>query len=94
MTATLWRIEPLDTWALSVCEVAGIAGAHVEGGYVEVPSADDVFRLAAMFPAADVVARLDGASITIPTPTWGDVTFRTALEPVVVPAQSQAVDRG
>ena len=31
---------------------------------------------------------------TIPTPTWGDVTFWTALEPVVVPAQSQAVDHG
>lgn len=87
MTATLWRIEPLDTWALSVCEVAGIAGAHVEGCYVEVPDPADVLRLAAMFPDADVVGMADGASITIPTPTWGDVTFWTALEPVVVPAQ-------
>lgn len=89
-TATLWRIEPLDTWALSVCEAAGIAGAHVEGCYVEVPAPADVLRLAAMFPAADVVGMADGASITIPTPTWGDVTFWTALEPVVVPAQDGA----
>ena len=84
------RRDPAIAWVHTICELADIAGcdtiANPNGWVVDVPGVEDVARVAALFPTADVAVTAEEMAVTMLT-LFGVVVFRAGMPIDLVPTQ-------